>query len=691
MTGKLLLEIGTEEIPAGFLPGALEALKLALSKKFAEYRLNFGDVRVMGTPRRLAALVDSLALKQEDEEKLVFGPPKQAAVDAYGNFTPAALGFARAHGVDVTMLTVEQTAKGESICVHKKIQGHPTREILSEFLPSLIVTLPFPKSMRWGASRVSFARPIHWILALLDGEVVPFEVDGIRSSAQTRGHRFLAPEPFTVAGQVGYVKKLLEAQVIVDPDARTNKLRAEVNSAAAAAKGYIFEDEELVQINTFLVEYPSAVCGKFEEKFLQLPREVLITAMREHQKYFAVIDDHGQLLPHFVAVNNTLARNPDVVCKGHERVLRARLEDARFFFNEDRKRPFSYMAEALKGVLFQTKLGTIYQKMERFRELASFMAQRVRPDLVELVRRCAYFCKADLVSEMVQEFPALQGVMGRVYALHSGENETVSRAITEHYLPRFSGDALPQEDIGALVGMADRLDTIVGCFGIGLVPTGAADPYALRRHTLAIIHILLEKEYDLDLEELILHNLKLLKGCTERPDETVAEEVLNFFRARLQRLLSDRGYSHDILEAVLSVYLANIPNAFRRVEALEAWRKRPEFGVLATSFKRIMNIIKDQPISGNVDQSLFQTIEEKALFEQYQVAAQNVESELDRHNYQGMLSEIFSLKDRIHAFFDAVMVMDKDERIRRNRLNLLHELTETFMKMADFSKLEGKT
>jgi glycyl-tRNA synthetase beta chain len=690
MTGTFLLEIGTEEIPAGFIPGALEALKAALSKKFSEHRLNFETIRTLGTPRRLAALVESLSLKQEDEEKRVFGPSRQAAFDAYGNFTPAALGFARAHGVDVSMLALEQTAKGENLCVHKKIEGRPARHILSDFLPSLIATLPFPKSMRWGSSTVSFARPIHWILALLEGEVIPFEVDSVISSNHTRGHRFLAPKIFAVAGAADYVKKLLEAYVIVDPEERREKLKREITKAAAAVNGRILPDEELVQINTFLVEYPTAVCGRFEEKFLELPREVLITAMREHQKYFAVVDDSGNLLPCFVAVNNTLARDPSVVCKGHERVLRARLEDARFFFNEDRKMPLHQMAEKLKGVLFQAKLGTSYQKMERFRELASLMAQQIKPDLVEMVRRCAFLCKADLVSEMVQEFPTLQGVMGRVYARYSGEDEIVARAIEEHYLPRYSGDALPREDVGAFVGMADRLDTIVGCFAIGMIPTGAADPYALRRHTLAIINILLDKGYNLNLEELVRRSLDSLRGCAERPEKIVVEEVINFFRTRLHHLLVDRGYSHDIVEAVLSIHINHIPQAFRWVETMERWRSRPEFPALAVSFKRIGNIIKDQPFTQKVDQRLFQTLEESALWEHYQRAADNVDKEMLKANYEGVLSEIFGLKVPIDAFFDAVMVMDKDERIRQNRINLLHEMTKTFRKVADFSRLEGR-
>ena len=688
MTGAFLLEIGTEEIPAGFIPKALEGLQSLLAKKLAELQLPYREIRTMGTPRRLACSVDGLLLRQEDEEKTVFGPPKQAAFDADGNPTKAAAGFARAHGADPSDLSTENTAKGEVVCLRKKIEGRNTAELLSEFLPGLITSLPFPKSMRWGSSTISFARPIHWILAILEGKVVPFEVGSISSSDMTRGHRFAAPEPFAVKNEADYREKLRKAYVIVDPSERSAMLREEITKSVVEAGGTILPDDELVEENTYLVEYPAAACGGFDQKYLELPRQVLITAMREHQRYFAVTDKNGDLLPHFVAVNNTPARNPGVVRSGHERVLRARLEDARFFYEEDSKASLADHAERLRNVLFQAKLGTSYEKMERFRELAAFMAGRIKPESAEDVKRCAYLCKADLVSEMVGEFPSLQGVMGAVYAKLAGEDLSVASGIEEHYLPRFSGDRLPEGDVGAMVGIADRLDTITGCFSIGLIPTGAADPYALRRHTLAIIHILLDKQYDLDLRELVQESLRLLGERIERPEADILQDVLDFFRVRLRGVLLDRGFGHDVLDSVLSLYGPNIPDAVKRVEAVSEWRNRSDFETSATSFKRVFNIIKDQPVMGDVDSGLFQTHEEAQLLGGCQTVGKDVEPAMKDKDYRRALSSMLSLKGPIDAFFDSVMVMDKDPQVRANRLNLLGNLTGLFCRLADFSKLE---
>lgn len=688
MTGVFLLEIGTEEIPARFVTRALTGLESLMAKKCMEHRLSYKRIRVMGTPRRLTCIIDDLPLKQEGEIREVFGPPKQAAIDAAGNFTNAAQGFARAHGADVSQLIVEKTSKREVVCIRKEIQGCETLDLLKEFVPSVITSIPFPKSMRWGTSSISFARPIHWILTMLNGEVVPFELNGVLSSSHTRGHRFMAPQELVITDGADYFEKLRQAYVIIDPRERKEQLIKEITHAATQAGGVILSDNELIEENTYLTEYPTAVCGSFDTKYLELPPQVLITAMREHQRYFAVVNSKGTLLPHFVAVNNTLARDPNVVRAGHERVLRARLEDANFFYDEDRKIPLAEHAQKLKGVLFQAKLGTSYQKVERFRDLVAFITGKINPKLMDNTLRCAYLSKADLVTEMVGEFPSLQGVMGKVYALASGEKEDVATGIEEHYLPRFSGDELPKGDLGALVGMADRMDTIVGCFSIGLIPSGAADPYALRRHTLAIIHILLERQYDLDLSEFISESLRLLKDRIERPENEVLKEVLEFFRIRLRGMFGERGFSHDVIDAVLSLHMNHVHDAVKRVEALEYWRKQPDFGTHATSFKRVFNIIKDQICDGPVDSGIFQTIEEAQLFGAYQTVGEDVEFAITRRDYSTVLSLLFTLKEGIDNFFDSVMVMDQDHQVRANRLNLLAKVAGLFKSFADFSKLE---
>ncbi|MDD2901118.1 MAG: glycine--tRNA ligase subunit beta, partial [Syntrophales bacterium] len=503
MASELLLEIGTEEIPARFIPPALAEMAASFQKLLEQERIASGEISTWGTPRRLTLVARDLAEAQSEASTEIIGPPKAKAFDAAGQPTQAAQGFAKNQGVAVSDLIEVDTPRGIYLAVSKRTAGRPTKERLLELLPSYILGLSFPKSMRWGAESITFARPIHWLLARWGGEVLPFVVGDVTSGGFTRGHRFLAPQDVEVKDAAAYVAALKKAQVIVDPVARREHLETELAQAAAKVGGEVVPNPGLLEENSFLVEYPSVVCGNFEEKFLALPDEVLITSMREHQRYFSLRGKDGQLLPHFIAVNNTLTRNPEVVKKGHERVLRARLSDAMFFYQEDSKTPLEKRVEALKGVVFHSLLGTSYEKMERFRELAAYLARNLAPDLEELVRRAAYLSKADIVTEMVGEFPSLQGVMGRQYARLSGEPPAVAEAIFTHYLPRHAGDLLPPDLTGALVSLADRLDTICGCFGVGLIPTGAADPYGLRRHALAVIHILRDQGLHLNLPEAV--------------------------------------------------------------------------------------------------------------------------------------------------------------------------------------------
>ena len=504
MGSELLLEIGTEEIPARFLPPVMQEMAASLRKRLEQQRIAVGEIVTWATPRRLALVARDLAAGQKVAVQEIIGPPKAKAFDAKGSPTPAALGFAKAQGVAVSDLVEVDTPRGVYLGVSKSAAGRATAECLPEILPEFIMGLSFPKSMHWGSLHATFARPIHWVVALFAGQVVPFTLADVTSGAVTYGHRFLGPQAITVQDAASYVAALQKAQVLVDPAARRARLETELAQAAAGVGGEVVPNPGLLEENIFLVEYPSVVVGSFDRKFLALPDEVLITSMREHQRYFSLRGQDGKLLPHFIAVNNTLTRNPDVVRQGHQRVLRARLSDAMYFFQVDSKVPLENRVEALKGVMFHSLLGTSYEKMERFRELAAGLARQLAPQLEDKVRRAATLAKADITTEMVGEFPSLQGVMGEKYSLLTGEDPEVATALFSHYLPRHADDILPKDLVGALVGLADRLDTICGFFGVGLNPTGTADPYGLRRHALAIIRILRVQQLHLDLPEVVV-------------------------------------------------------------------------------------------------------------------------------------------------------------------------------------------
>ncbi|RJR39803.1 MAG: glycine--tRNA ligase subunit beta [Deltaproteobacteria bacterium] len=687
MASELLLEIGTEEIPARFIPPALEEMAASFRKLLEQERIAAGEVLTWGTPRRLALVARDLAESQSEAATEIVGPPKAVAFDSYGNPTPAAQGFAKNQGVAVEDLIEVDTPRGIYLAVSKRTAGRPTRERLQELLPSFILGLSFPKSMRWGSESITFARPIHWVLARFGGEVVPFTVGDVTSGGFTRGHRFLAPQDVEVKDAAAYVAALQKAQVIVDPQTRRAHLEKELAAAAAKVGGEVVPNPGLLEENSFLVEYPSVVCGNFENRFLALPDEVLITSMREHQRYFSLRGKDGRLLPHFIAVNNTLTRDPNVVQKGHERVLRARLSDAMYFYEVDSKTPLEKRVEALKGVVFHSLLGTSYEKMERFREMAAFLAQALAPDLTELVRRAAYLSKADIVTEMVGEFPSLQGVMGRQYAKLSGEPPAVAEAIFTHYLPRHAGDLLPGDLIGALVGMGDRFDTICGCFGVGLIPTGAADPYGLRRHALAIIHILRDQGLHLNLPEAIWAALDLLKGKISRTREETSLEVLDFFQTRLQHLLLSEGLDNETVAAVLAAGgAADVVDAADKAKALEEVRKSPDFPALAVAFKRVINIARGAE-AGEVTDLLFEHPEERYLYEATGLMETEVAAALEKRDYPAVCRALAQLKNPVDAFFDKVLVMAENENLKRNRLSLLVRISDTFLQMADFSRI----
>lgn len=685
MSKELFLEIGTEEIPAGFLPKAMADMEAMIRKELGNARVEFTDIRTLATPRRLALRVTGLPALQPDAETTAMGPAKNIAFDASGNPTKAAEGFARGQGVPVGDLKLVATDKGEYVAAVRKESGRPVADLLGDMLPRLVSGIPFKKSMRWGDLDVRFARPIHWIVALFDGIVVPFSFGNIESGSVSRGHRFMADQTFPVRDFAHYLEECERHFVIPDPERRREIIRREIHRLAKTAGGHLLPDEGLLEEVSYLCEYPSAVHGTFSPEFLAVPKEVLITSMRSHQRYFSIVDDDGRLLPGFITINNTLTEDPSVVVRGNERVLRARLSDARFFFEEDKKVRLETRVEALKSVVYQAKLGTSFEKMERFRALAEELAARLNPAVQEQASRAAFLCKADLVSGMVGEFPEVQGIMGREYALLQGEEPEVAKAIAEHYLPTQAGGELPSSDIGAFVSIADKMDTICGCFGVGLIPTGSADPYALRRSALGIINIILDRKYPLSLKWVVESALSRLGAKLTRDREEVLGDVLRFFEDRFINLLGGQ-FPGDVVDAATAAGGDDLVDCAARISTLAEFRNRHDFEPLAVAFKRVCNIVKE-PVAASVDPNLFQDDAEKGLFAAFQSVRIAVAKAVADRDYHSALTQIATLKGAVDQFFEKVMVMAEDERVRTNRLSLLQEVKGLFSGIADFAKI----
>jgi glycyl-tRNA synthetase beta chain len=686
MSKELLLEIGTEEIPAAFLPKALKDMEALILQSLAESRIPCGEIRTMGTPRRLLLIVASVAERQEDQVVEKLGPARRVAFDAEGNPSPAALGFARGQGIPISALETASTEKGEYVCARKKIIGEATESLLPAILIKLVSGIPFRKSMRWSDLEIRFARPIHWLLSLYGGRIVPFRIGNIESGNTSRGHRFMSPASFPVVGFENYLAETRKHFVIADPEERKRIIRDETEKAAAALGGRALRNEELLETVAYLTEYPTVVSGSFDEDYLKLPKEVLITTMISHQKYFPVLDARGNLLPHFLTINNTLARDPAVVRRGNEKVIRARLADARFFFDADRKIPLETRVLDLQKVVFHSMLGTSYEKVIRFRKLAGWIAGRIRPTHATRVERAAFLSKADLDTQMVGEFAELQGIMGREYALLDGEDPIVARAIYEHYLPTGAGGELPENDEGSIVSIADKLDTLCGFFGVGLIPTGTADPYALRRQALGVINIILNKRFPLALDDLIDESLAILGPLLRRPPGETKDAVLDFFRGRFENQLIAQGHPYDVVDAVLANGIEDLVRAWEKIRAMEAFKSHPDFQPLAIAFKRVVNIIRAFN-DGAVDPVLFTDPEERNLHEAFLLIRQTVLSYIAGGDYSSALVEMARLRKPVDAFFDSVLVMAEDEKIRFNRLSLLREISTLFHDLADFSRI----
>lgn len=695
MGKELLLEIGTEEIPAAFIPKALRDMEEIFRKELASRCIGHGEVLSMGTPRRLFLAAADVAEKQEDQLIEKLGPACRVAFDEQGNPSKAALGFARGQGIDISAIERATTEKGEYLCCRKTIVGEATESLLPEILAKVVTDIPFRKSMRWSDLEVRFARPIHWLLALYGGSIVPFKIGNVQSGSESFGHRFMSPGAFAVGGLEDYLARTRERFVIVDPKERRKTILAETQKAAEAVGGRVLDNAELLETVSFLTEYPTVVCGSFDQEYLKLPREVLITTMMSHQKYFPVVDEKGGLMPWFLTVNNTLARDPAVVKRGNERVIRARLSDAKFFFEEDRKVPLDKRVEGLRKVVFHTLLGTSYDKVMRFKRLALWIANRIDPDPAKATKadfdrrvlRAAELAKADLDTQMVCEFAELQGIMGREYALLAGEDPIVARAIYEHYLPTSAGGSLPETDEGAVVSIADKMDTICGFFGVGLIPTGTADPYALRRQALGVINIILDRRYPLTLDALIDEALVILGPLLKRSPADVKTDVMEFFRGRFENQLISQGFPYDVVDAVLATGIDDLVRAWDKIRAMQGFKSHPDFQPLAGAFKRVVNIIRNAKEQAGLEPACFECTEERDLHAAFLEIRQIVSTHIANGEYQAALVALAQLRRPVDAFFETVLVMAEDPKVRCNRLALLTEISALFHDVADFSRI----
>ena len=687
MTQNLLVEIGTEEIPAGFLSKAVIDMKIEAEKLLSRLRLEHNGIEILTTPRRLTLRVKDLAAGQQDRVVENLGPAKNIAFDDAGKPSKACIGFARGQGVKPEELEIVSTKKGDYVCARKREIGLKTTNLLAQTLPEYITAIPFKKSMRWHDLETRFARPIHWLVALYGEQTITFKCAGINSGASSRGHRFMAPNNFTITSPENYVDLCRQAKVIVDQKERKNMIMEQLAAIEKKLGGTIIDDPELLETVTNIVEYPQAITGSFDQSFLELPEEVLISVMRHHQKYFCLRDADGKLMANFITVNNTVARDPEVVVKGNQRVLLARLNDARFFFQEDLKIAMDEFTNRLKKVVFQTKLGTSFEKVERFKGLAEFIAEKLSPARKEEISRTAWLCKADLESNMVCEFSDLQGIMGREYAYAAGEPDSVAVGIYEHYMPTGAGGVLPSDDCGAIVGIADKIDTITGCFGIGLQPTGSADPYALRRQALGIINICLDRNYRFSLTEIVAKATLFLQTKIERPQDDVVAEVIDFIKSRLFHNLTAGNIPSGVIEAVLATGFDDIVVTVKRINALDRFRGRDDFTDLLTAFKRIMNITRKEQKIYTLFPEKMTTAAETDLYNHWQQVAGKIQTDLGNDDYDSALSTVADLKASVDTFFNEVMVMADDRDTRENRLALLQGIAGDFRKIADFAKL----
>ncbi|MDH3256547.1 MAG: glycine--tRNA ligase subunit beta, partial [Nitrospinota bacterium] len=649
----LFLEIGTEEIPAGYIQPALDDMGQKLAEFFEKGRVSAGIPQVMGTPRRLVVHIPDVDKRQKDVVETYQGPNVKVAYDAEGNPTKAAIGFARGKGVDIKDLTTVTTPKGDVICAQVEKKGVPTVQLLNEFLSQWMADITFPKKMRWGSRKIPFARPVHWVAALFDGKKLKFEFEGIKAGNTSQGHRFLNPKKFKFDSFKSYLRECKKHKVMVDPAERRQSIRDQIKTIAKQVKGKVKEDADLLDTVTHLVEFPVAVLGEFDKAYLELPKELLVITMKVHQKYFPVWKGE-KLLPYFITISNMKARGQDIP-RGNQRVLNARLEDARFFYDEDRKRKLEDFVEDLKGVVFQKDLGTSHEKVVRIQSNVNALVTLVSlhphdssagATFGSNAVRAAKLCKGDLVSQMVFEFPELQGIMGGYYAEHSGESAEVAQAIKEHYQPAFAGDNVPSTPVGALVAVADKLDTIVGCIGVGLIPSGSEDPYALRRHALGIMQILIHYDWPLSLKDLINTGIQTLGDKAKLSKDEIRRHCKDLFAQRFKTMLSAEEFEYDVIDAVLGTEIISLKDSKEKAAALADLKKRDHFEDLATAFKRVVRIIEGD-VPSEVNQELLQEEAEQVLFRKFAGIKSTVERHTQAGEYSAALAKIAVIKGEV--------------------------------------------
>ena len=683
MAKDLLFEIGAEEIPAGFMPNILGQLKQLAETKLNDAHLPFESIATYGTPRRLALIVKGLADTSAEISERHKGPSASIAYDADGNATKAAIGFARGKGLDVADLVVEDGY----IYAETKTAGVPAKDIVTDMLPQLITGLNFPKSMHWGNLDAKFVRPVRWLVALLDEEVIPVEFATVKSGNVTRGHRFLGADEITIKNAASYVDTLKENFVMVDQDARRELISKQLHDIAASKNASIVWDDDLLEEINYLVEWPTALCGGFEESYLALPDAAIITPMKDHQRYFPLVDQDGKLLPMFLTVRNGSDHSIEVVQAGNERVLRARLDDAKFFFNEDRKKPLIDRQDGLTKIVFQEGLGNLADKTERLLKLGRVFGEEcgLHEDAAVVLERATELAKTDLTTGMVTEFTELQGVMGKEYALLDGESPEVAEAIFEQYLPRFAGDVLPQTEAGKVLSIIDKVDNIVATFSRGLIPTGSQDPYALRRQTIGILNILLGSEWNISLRPIFKASMELLNVPAEKQEELLGQ-VEEFFTLRLKNIFLDREVPHHVIDLLLSNNELSVADAEGLVNALLA-NRIDENVELVQAYTRMYNLVKDVEYTG-VNSDLLKEDAEKALFEAASKASEASLAAWEANDYAAVVAVPATLVPAINKFFEDVMVMDKDEAIKANRLQLVRLAYSVMAIIGDISALK---
>ncbi len=683
----LLVEIGTEELP----PKALQTLSNAFTSGIVDglkkASLKADEVISYAAPRRLAVLLKGIPVKQENQSVERKGPAKKAAFDADGNPTKAVEGFARSCGVTPQQLEEIETPKGIWLVFRQEVPGKQTAALVPDIINQSLAKLPIPKRMRWGASDIEFVRPVHWIVMMLGNNVIPGKILGVSSGNTTLGHRFHHPEPIEIKQASDYVNVLRETgQVVASFSERREEVRKQAEASAKALGGNAQIDEDLLNEVTALIELPIAISGNFDKSYLEIPQECLISSMQDHQKYFPVVDDKGELLAHFITISNIKSSNPDTVREGNERVISPRFSDAKFFWEQDCKVKLESRRDATNKIIFQQKLGTLFEKTERVAQLAEAIAEQSGLDQQQ-ARRAAELSKCDLGSEMVNEFPELQGIMGRYYALRDGEPEGVANALQEQYQPGFAGDVIPAGDIGKVLSLADKLDTLMGIFAIGMKPTGSKDPFSLRRSALGVLRIMIEGDMDLDLKALLEVSANSLADKVDAAKSI--DETFDYIMERLRAYYQDQGIEAETVEAVASLRPSRPLDFDHRVKAVAAFKALPEAESLAAANKRISNILKkvegDIPVS--VDASLFIEPQETALYNAIQKKQQKVAPLFAKGEYSEALSSLATLRDEVDAFFDGVMVMADDEKLKNNRLALLAQLRNLFLNIADLSRL----